>query len=641
MYLTRISEYDMLLPETTKGEQNPMKQPLLKITFLCFTVMFLICLPISANSPEPEISAPSGTYGDNLTWTLSEDGVLTISGVGPMADLPYEERWTDLIKKDVVQVRIESGITHIGNDAFSNFSRLQSVSMADTVTSIGAGAFYFCEALDEITLSENLMSIGNAAFSFCCDLTSIMLPDGITVIESSTFQNCLQLQNVTFPKHLKSIENQAFAGCRMLHSWIRFPEGLETIGDKAFYQCSILPGFSEPSSLRLIGNSAFAECSNLWAVSLQCVSVVIGDWAFAKCENLEKVDLEYGVTDIGMGAFSSCPRLQTVVLPGSLTELKNGVFQMCTSLEKIVIPMGVTHISRAFAYCTALKQITIPPSVTEIEWNAFHCCSALQSVTIPHSVNHLHEQIFDSCTSLETVTVYAAATQFEMSIWGGFHGYAPKDVVYRCYENSDMHAYAIEHNLNYELLTDWDTVFSDIRADDPAYSAICHMADRGIFVGTSDDTFSPDMPLTRAMFVTLLGRMAGIDAAAYTEQVFVDVPMDAWYAPYAAWAADEGIVIGVGDHHFGGDMLIDIQQAVTMLARYCGFPWDIVHSGQSAYDFPDSTEEMTYWSDSGIFWAVRIGLYEGKNGLLDLYTPLTRADTAVLFSRFCQLILGA
>lgn len=646
-----------------------MKHPFSRIILLALTAVMLLCLPVSANSlfPEPQVSRSSGTYGDNLTWSLTDDGLLTLSGTGPMADLPYEERWTTLAKKDVVHIQISSGITHIGNGVFSGFSSLKSVSMANTVTSIGDYAFDFCEALESVSLSDNIVTVGSYVFRRCSGLKSIILPDGITEIGEQTFHNCSELESVTLPDNLATIGKYAFYQCRNLKTLI-LPDALETIGEYAFSDCSALEHIEIPNSTTAIGVAAFAHCTALEDVSLPCGPLQIGNSAFTQCTNLknvrfsisaqsddsitttigstvfsgcrslQSVNLPYGITEIGERTFGDCFSLQSVVLPDSLKNLSTGLFENCTSLERIVIPKGIETVpSYAFRRCTSLSQVTIPDTVTRINNQAFEDCTSLHSLLLPGSVTYLDHAIFNGCTALETVTVYHDS----VSPWKTFHAGAPEDVVYRCHEGSSMHAFAIEHNLNYELLTDWDTVFSDISSDDAAYSAICHMADRGIFVGTSDDTFSPEMPLTRAMFVTLLGRMAGIDANAYTEQIFDDIPVDAWYAPYAAWAADEGIVIGIGDHHFGGDMLIDIQQAVTMLARYSGFPWDIVNSGQSAYDFPDSTEEMTYWSDSGIFWAVSIGLYEGKNGLLDLYTPLTRADTALLFSRFCQLILGA
>ena len=617
-----------------------MKHPVTKILFLILIAVFL-CLPISANIDiiENEASEPTGTFGDNLTWTLSEDGVLTVSGIGPMADqIEPGDLWRTMSHKDVHHVVIEDGVTRIGVFAFACFPSLESVTMADTVTSIGDRAFEAC-SLEEITLSKNLTSIGYSAFCNCVNLKSIILPDGITEIKTSTFTSCRSLTEVILPQNLKSIENTAFFYCRNIKA-ITFPAQLETIGTQAFSYCTALKNIRmhEENALREIEHHAFSECTGLISLNIQCDSLIIGDYAFSGCTNLGYVNLGYGVSEIGQKAFINCTRLKNVTLPGSLKSLSFCLFENCASLESIVIPKGIETVpSYAFRGCTALAQVTLSDTVTRIDNQAFEGCTSLRSILFGEHVLYLDYAIFNGCTALETVTVYHDS----VSPWKTFHAGAPEDVVYRCHEGSSMHAFAIEHNLNYELLTDWDTVFSDISSDDAAYSAICHTADRGIFVGTSDDTFSPDMPLTRAMFVTLLGRMAGIDANAYTEQIFDDIPVDAWYAPYAAWAADEGIVIGVGDHHFGGDMLIDIQQAVTMLARYSGFPWDIVNSGQSAYDFPDSTEEMTYWSDSGIFWAVSIGLYEGKNGLLDLYTPLTRADTALLFSRFCQLILGA
>ena len=73
------------------------------------------------------------------------------------------------------------------------------------------------------------------------------------------------------------------------------------------------------------------------------------------------------------------------------------------------------------------------------------------------------------------------------------------------------------------------------------------------------------------MFVTVLGRVAGIDAKDYTKVSFDDVVAGSWYAPYVAWASEEGLVLGYGDNRFGVEDQITIEQVVVLLSRYAEY----------------------------------------------------------------------
>ena len=92
----------------------------------------------------------------------------------------------------------------------------------------------------------------------------------------------------------------------------------------------------------------------------------------------------------------------------------------------------------------------------------------------------------------------------------------------------------------------WENPFVDVPAGAWYYDAVEYVATQGLFSGTGEDTFSPHSPMTRAMFVTVLGKFAQVDASAYQSPVFQDVAPEAYYGPYVAWAAETGLVSGVG-----------------------------------------------------------------------------------------------
>ncbi len=130
-----------------------------------------------------EAMSSSGKCGKNLTWTLDDDGLLTISGTGAMEDYYYVAPWGSSVKAIV----INQGVTSIGGHAFSNCSSLTSVTIPDSVTSIEGSAFYDCRSLTSVTIPDSVTSIGGSAFSGCSSLTSVTIPDSVTSIGGSAF----------------------------------------------------------------------------------------------------------------------------------------------------------------------------------------------------------------------------------------------------------------------------------------------------------------------------------------------------------------------------------------------------------------------------------------------------------------------
>ena len=114
-----------------------------------------------------------------------------------------------------------------------------------------------------------------------------------------------------------------------------------------------------------------------------------------------------------------------------------------------------------------------------------------------------------------------------------------------------------------------DSPFTDVKPGDWCYDAVLYAKANGFFSGTSETTFSPNGTMTRGMFVTVLGRMAGIDPAKYGGDTgFTDVPEGMYYAPYVKWAAQYGITGGTGDGRFSPDALITRQQMAALFVRY-------------------------------------------------------------------------
>ena len=268
-----------------------------------------------------DLSGSCGADGDNVTWTLDDEGMLTIFGTGATTDKsPFYNH--PYIKKVV----IESGVTSIGSSLFSDCSNITEVSMADSVTSIGNSAFQDCLCLSSITLSNNLTSIGNKAFYMCrLNLTSITIPNSVTSIGEEAFDACVSLKSVKLPDSLTSISNYTFENCTNLEN-ITIPNNVTSIGKSAFCGCKGLTSITIPNSVTSIGNFAFDRCENVTNITIPNSVTSIGRYAFEFCTSLTNITIPNSVTSIGTDVFYQCTSLTSITIKNSLYEQSNDAF---------------------------------------------------------------------------------------------------------------------------------------------------------------------------------------------------------------------------------------------------------------------------------------------------------------------------
>ena len=224
----------------------------------------------------------------DVTWKLSDDGTLTISGT----DMPdyyysYKSKAPWLPQKDKIKkVVINNGVTNIGSAAFFGCSNLTSISIPNSVKSIGNHAFYNC------------------------GLTSVTIPNSVKSIEEATFCDCTKLTSVTIPNSVTSIGNHAFYGCSSLTS-VAIPNSVTTIGMSAFMGCEKLTSVTIPNSVTTIKASTFSDTS------------------------LTSVTIPNSVTTIEKFAFYNCRKLTSVTIPNSVTSIGNSVFEECDALTSV------------------------------------------------------------------------------------------------------------------------------------------------------------------------------------------------------------------------------------------------------------------------------------------------------------------
>jgi len=256
----------------------------------------------------------SGTCGalgneENVTWVLTEDGMLRISGSGMMMD--YQMSGSDVPwssnRSQIKNLVIEEGVTSIGNYAFLNCQALERASIS-YVSIIGIQAFQNCSTLQTVEVG-NVTSMGQRAFANCRNLTNADL-SLVEDIGKNAFQNT-GLSTVNLSGSV-NIGDNAFQGLTNLTSVI-LGNNLKTIGPAAFSNTGITQ-ITVPGSVEIFGNNAFALCQLTTAV------------------------IEEGITEIPLQGFAFNATLECVSLPSTLTKVDTGAFRDCTVLSSVSYP---------------------------------------------------------------------------------------------------------------------------------------------------------------------------------------------------------------------------------------------------------------------------------------------------------------
>lgn len=293
-------------------------------------------------------SISSGTCGNGVEWTFSNNGVLYITGSGKMDN--YESRaeipWTEYIL-DIVEVNIAYGIKNIGDRAFFGCKNLSAVSFAtnSTIESIGKYSFYQCETMIAFNIPASVTNISDVAFYECSSLYAI-------TVESSS-KSYYSNNGVLYTK-----DGQTLVHCPGgKSSTFEIPNGVKKIGNYAFATNKKLTMVIIPTSVTNIGYAAFKSCTKLTTVTIPTSVQTIGIIAFINCTALKTITFSSGSTvmSIGHGAFSYCTSLTSVNLEvcGQLKELRYYTFRGCSSLNyrNINLPNGIKVGYQAFYGC--------------------------------------------------------------------------------------------------------------------------------------------------------------------------------------------------------------------------------------------------------------------------------------------------
>lgn len=186
----------------------------------------------------------------------------------------------------------------------------------------------------------------------------------------------------------------------------------------------------------------------------------------------------------------------------------------------------------------------------------------------------------------------------------------------------------------------WTNPYRDVAPSSWYYTYVKSVSQMGLFQGVSSTEFGPDVKMTRAMFVTVLGRLEGIDTTQYNKSNtgFNDVKAGQWYSPYIIWASENHIVNGKGNGIFDPDGNITREQMCLIIYNYL-FAYKKYESQYSAktVSFADKAK-LSSWAEEAVSICEQMGIVQGSNNLFRPADSSTRAEVATVFTRLADKI---
>ena len=233
---------------------------------------------------------------------------------------------------------------------------IRKIILPDNLEEIGKYAFMKMK-LEEINFPQNLRKIGRAAFGNCHWFkTNPVIPEGVTELPARCFMNCQCFDKVTLPTSLKIISDDCFYNTRVAE--VNFPEGLDSIGNGAFY-ASDLKIADLPNSITKIASLTFSMCDRLRYIHIPENGYIdyIPNYFAAYDDSLERVDIPNTIKKVGTCAFDSNRMLKDIKLPNGLTYIEQNAFYKC-AFDSIVFPVSLEYLGGGSgAYWEHIKKI--------------------------------------------------------------------------------------------------------------------------------------------------------------------------------------------------------------------------------------------------------------------------------------------
>lgn len=383
--------------------------------------------------------------GSNVTWVLTTDGTLILSGTGAVAAYDDRDRpWYDY-RYQILRLEVKKGITSVGGFrycftlqevslpeglisldefAFMDCQKLQEIRLPKSLKTLGRGTFAGCHALPEIELPEDLETVGEGALMNCLSLTSVVIPASVTEMGDRPFSGDWALKTVEIKGNVPRLSSSSFHECDALQE-VLITGSVGTIGDDAFMDLDSLERVQIASGLKTIGRRAFWLCDNLTTVSLPDGVTSIGEEAFKECSSLTTINLPDSITTIGANAFNGTKLTGPLNIPSSLVSLGDNAFNGCSGITgTLVFPAAMENIStNVFAGCSGIEEIVLPRGVLTIGAGAFNNCSGVQRLWLTNSIQSIGANAFNGMKSLKKVYFSGTILEWETGIQWADKGY--------------------------------------------------------------------------------------------------------------------------------------------------------------------------------------------------------------------------
>lgn len=341
--------------------------------------------------------ALSGKCGKNVSYSISDDGVLTISGTGAMNNFTYERNISDCpwhgVRYALKKIVVEDGVTSIGSYAFSFDVHVTDVTLPSSLKTIGNDAFWGCYGLTSVVIPEGVTSIGAYAFALCSAIKTITVPASTTKFGDHAFDTGeyydgnyhTQLTDIYYGGSMGQWYDAGGGDAALTDVTVHFNgttgDTIDggTCGDNAFWK------LDKDYTLTIYGTGAMydyptGDGDSWWT-----------DWnlPWKYCyDMIRRVVVEEGVTYLGVE---------------SLSKLRNA-----TALS---LPSSLISIGRAALCGFGGTEIVVPDKVTSIGDFAFNDCDNLQTITLPAGLQSIGF-CFIECDTLETINFKGTMEQW-------------------------------------------------------------------------------------------------------------------------------------------------------------------------------------------------------------------------------------
>lgn len=317
--------------------------------FLLAVVMVVGVMPPSAAAK----IVKSGQCGANASWAEDDNGLLTISGTGPMRNYDVIMNWSPWHMGSASAIKIEEGITTIGSAAFGWMFSLKTVEIPKSVIAIGSDAFNNSRMITDIYYAGTEE-----------DWNNILISSGNYTLDGA---------NIHYGSYGNGGSGALSGTCGAQLDWSLSSDGTLTIR-----------GTGEMDDF-----TGGGEGTAPW---------------YAYRKNIKAVIIEDGVTSTGYCAFWDHTNMETIELPNTLIKIGGFSLALCTSLKEVNIPASVKQIDfSAFAACYEFTSITVPDSITKIEGQTFSECTGLKEITVPGGITSIGDTAFWKCPNLSDV----------------------------------------------------------------------------------------------------------------------------------------------------------------------------------------------------------------------------------------------